>query len=320
MNAIVIQQQTDLSPVNYQADEAPALVYLASLAESSRRKIAQSLDLIADMVTGGYCDHRSMPWGELRFQHTQAIRSKLMDADISAATANRHLSALRGVLKEAWRLGYMSAEDYQKAIDLKAIKGETPEQAAGRALSSGELSSLFLACSVDETPAGVRDAAILALAYSGGLRRSEIASIQVSDFDAADCKLTVTGKGNKSRTLYVDAACDVLREWLEIRGDQPGPLFVRILKSGKILDSGMTSQAVYNVMQKRANEAGVKEFSPHDMRRTFAGDMLDAGADIATVQKIMGHASVSTTAGYDRRGERAKKAAASKLHIPWSSR
>ena len=80
---------------------------------------------------------------------------------------------------------------------------------------------------------------------------------------------------------------------------------------------GLTAQTVYDVLARRADQAGVKKFSPHDLRRTFAGDLLDAGADLATVQKLMGHANANTTAAYDRRDAKAKKAAVNKLHIPY---
>ena len=80
---------------------------------------------------------------------------------------------------------------------------------------------------------------------------------------------------------------------------------------------GLTAQSVYDILSKRADQAGVKKFSPHDLRRTFAGDLLDAGADLATVQKLMGHANANTTAAYDRRDAKSKRAAVDKLHVPY---
>jgi site-specific recombinase XerD len=77
----------------------------------------------------------------------------------------------------------------------------------------------------------------------------------------------------------------------------------------------MTPQAVLLILQKRAQEAGVDSFSPHDFRRTFCSDLLDAGVDIVTVQKLAGHASPVTTSKYDRRGEEVKRRAVQSLSI-----
>jgi len=314
--AIVTTNTTAIELAHYaSADQNPARVYLASLAPGSVPTMAQALNTIAaTAIEGATLD--SFPWAALRYQHTQAIRAQLASR-YDAATANKMLSALRQALKRAWRLGQMTADEYMAAADLANVKGSKPDQAAGRALSLGELMALATSCN-DGTAAGARDAAILAVAYAGGLRRAEIVALTMDSFDAAAGVLTVHGKRNKSRTVPMqNGALAALTDWLTVRGAHPGALFTRIGKGGKLTHEGMTTQAVYYIFAERAEQAGVREFSPHDMRRTFAGDMLDAGVDISTVQKLMGHANVTTTAGYDRRGERAKKEAAKRLHFPY---
>ncbi len=82
----------------------------------------------------------------------------------------------------------------------------------------------------------------------------------------------------------------------------------------------MTDQAIYNLLLSHAKQAGIARFSPHDLRRSFISELLDQGADVVTVQQLAGHASVQTTAKYDRRGERAKKKAIGLLHVPYKKR
>jgi integrase len=316
MTQIVIAQPNGIDqPAHYAPDQNPALVYLASISESSRRPVSQSLRTIATIL--GYDNFLTVPWGAMLYTHTQAIRSQLAET-CTASTANRHLSALRGVLKDAWRLGYMSAEDYQRAVDLKPVKGSKVAQAeSGRHLASGEIAGLMNAC--DQSKAGLRDAAILAIGYGCGLRRSELAGLDLTDYDDSVGSLRIrNGKGNKERLTYLpDGAIYAVRGWLSVRGDAPGPLFYSIRRGDHMENKGLTDQAIYNIMANRANSAGVRKFSPHDLRRTFAGDLLDAGEDIATVQKMMGHSNANTTAGYDRRDGKTKRKAASKLHVPY---
>ncbi len=111
-----------------------------------------------------------------------------------------------------------------------------------------------------------------------------------------------------------------LSDLLHVRGDAPGPLFYPIRKSGLIEQRAMTDQAVYDAIRKRARGASVKEFSPHDLRRTFVTELIDATGDIVSAQRLAGHESVQTTTRYDRRGEAAKKKAISMLHIPYRQR
>lgn len=299
------------------ADKHPALVYLASLANDRARVVQrQALDVIAELVTPG-SDALSFPWPGLRYQHVAAIRAQLAER-YAPATANRILSALRRTVKECWRLGYLSAEDMARACDVPNVKGETLP--AGRGLSAGEITALMSDCTSDTTPAGVRDAAMIAILYQGGLRRAELVGLTLADYDPTNGQIRVSGKGNKQRTAYItNGAARALAAWLDLRGFEDGPLFCRIGKGGLIhRDKGIGKQAVYNMLRKRGKSADVADFSPHDLRRSFVSDLLDAGADIATVAKMAGHASVTTTSRYDRRPEQAKQKAAELLHVPYS--
>jgi len=166
----------------------------------------------------------AVPGSERNTPHTQAVRSKLAD-QYEPATANKMLSALRGVLKEAWRLGQVDAENYHRAVDLPSVRGESPLR--GRALTAGELRKIAAVCAEDESPAGPRDAAMIALSTAGGLRRSEIINLEVKDYDPETGALTIRrGKGRKPRVCYAtNGAADALADWLQLRGLEPGALF-----------------------------------------------------------------------------------------------
>jgi integrase/recombinase XerD len=161
---------------------------------------------------------------------------------------------------------------------------------------------------------------MLALLSGAGMRRQEVVRLDLDDVDIETGAVTVrTGKGRKDRIAYTsNGSLAALQAWLAMRGPEPGPLFIPVMTGGRMAVRRLIPHAIYKMVGKRARQAGVKPFSPHDLRRTFVSDLLDAGADIATVQQLAGHAGNATTAQYDRRGEAAKRRAVQLLHVPYS--
>jgi site-specific recombinase XerD len=296
------------------ATEHPVLMYLARLAPGSRRTMRQSLDTVAAILSSGRTDALTLDWSRLAYQHTAAVRAALAER-YAPATANKMLAAIRGVLKEVWRLGQVDADAYQRAADIPPVRGE--RLLRGRQLSAGELRALFEACARDVTPAGRRDAALLATLYGGGLRRAEAINLDLADYTPADQALVVRGKGNRERLIYLPAgAVTALARWLAVRGTRAGALFVPINRGGRLGWRRLSAQAVLIILRKRASETGIAPCSPHDFRRTAASDLLDAGVDVGVVARVLGHANIATTVRYDRRGEGAKRRAAELLHVP----
>ncbi|MBE9118636.1 site-specific integrase [Lusitaniella coriacea LEGE 07157] len=311
---LVLDDPEDLSlGVPLSLAQHPARVYLDSLAPGSRPTMKQSLDAIARLLTSGQCDGDTLDWAKLRYRHTSALRTALK-VRYAPATASKMLCALRRVLKEALRLDLIDPLDYSKAVDLGRIK-ET-RTLRGRALSSEEIAALMATCDLAR-PIDLRDAALMAILRGAGLRRAEVAALAVRDFDPETGALAVRrGKGNKDRTAYLPSgAISFLRAWLAVRGEAPGALLCPIRKGGHLEIRAMCADAVLKILRRRAKQAGIEAFSPHDFRRTFCSDLLDAGVDIVTVQKLAGHASPATTAKYDRRGEETKRRAVQKLRF-----
>lgn len=305
-------------------DRNPAEVYVASLGgihSTGGSTQAQSLRVVAQAIG---IEPTQMNWGALRYQHTAAIRAKIAE-HYSINTTNKILSALRQVLKHAWRLGQISTDDYQRAIDIQNVKGETLP--AGRELSKGELLALMHACASDPSHiAGTRDAAIIGMLYVGQLRVHEACKMQfhwqgTRTFNPETRALIVEGKRAKTAIVYLTGgAGDALSDWIVIRGAQPGSMIYEIRKGGAIQQKGISRQGVDGMLEKRGEQAGILAFSAHDLRRSGITHMLDAGADEITVSKYARHKNINTTSKYDKRGERAKIEASNKLHLPYQGR
>lgn len=312
MTDLVLHQP---APVPVDISDHPVLIYLAGLGLGSRKTMQVALRNIAKIIGADYTE-MTLPWAHLRYLHTQAIRSKLMER-LAPSSTNKHLAALRGVLREAGRLGQIGPDDLQRAIDLRPARGD--RLPAGREVTSGELRALFEVCAADVNAArGRRDAALLGILYGCGLRRSEAITLEVADVDVEKASTAVKkGKGNKQRLVFLPAGTvRAIAAWLQLRGTEPGALLTAVRKGGTIIMRGVTGQSVEKILRRRAREAKLKTLSPHDMRRSHISHLLDAGADISTVQRMAGHSSVTTTSRYDRRGDVAQRKAVGLLHVP----
>ncbi len=225
------------------------------------------------------------------------------------------LVALRRVLLEAYRLDLMENHDYLKAADLKSLK-VTP-QLRGRALTTAEIQGLIAHCRQEGTAIALRDGAVISLLRCGGIRREELLNLELADLNLETGAVVVRhGKGNKTRSVYLsEVALELVKRWLEVRGDEPGALICPVNKGGRVTIRHFAADGdgIYKLVKARAEKAGIAHFSPHDFRRTFCSDLLAEGEDVFTVQDLAGHASPMTTKRYDRRGEARKRKAVQKL-------
>ncbi|MFV2172384.1 tyrosine-type recombinase/integrase [Actinomadura sp. LOL_016] len=301
-------------------DRNPYLVYRASLTNpGSRRTLMPCLDRIAALLCGRVgiepIPGERFPWHLLRFAHTSVIRSLVLEQGWAPAYARKHIAALRKVLEFAWRLELMSAEDHQRAIRLDPIKGTRLPK--GRSIAEAELEALLRVCLERGGATGLRDAAMIALLYSTGLRRFEVANARLEDYDIGDRSLLVIGKGDKQRRVYLqENAAKLVGRWLALADRVSGPLFLRTDKWNNIYDQGLSADAVGDRVTLRREQAELPHLTTHDFRRTFIGVLLDEGADLATASELAGHESTDTTKGYDRRLDRTRKAAVDRIHLP----
>ncbi len=208
-------------------------------------------------------------------------------------TQNYYLIAVRAFLKYLRKRGVESLNP--ERIELAKV----PERSLDL-ISANELKRLMSAPDV-KTLEGKRDKAILELFFSTGLRISELTGLSIDDVDLTRDEFSVRGKGDKVRVVFLsDTAKDCIQEYLKNRKDLDDALFVRYGR--KANDGGelrLSPRAVQRLLKKYAAMAGItRKVTPHVLRHSFATDLLQNGADLRSVQALLGHANIATTQVY----------------------
>lgn len=214
----------------------------------------------------------------------------------AAATVSRKIAAVRGMHR------FLAMEEYV-TVDPTVLL-EIPKRAKGlpKALSVEDVTVLLEAADTG-SPLGTRDAALLEFLYASGARVSEAIALDQIDLDLEEATAMVTGKGSKQRLVPLGGyAVAALRRYYPVRRDfigngaDPGAVFV------SVRGLRLTRQAVWQILKKTAAVAGIEpgQVSPHVLRHSAATHMVEGGADLRSIQELLGHASISTTQIYTR--------------------
>ena len=216
---------------------------------------------------------------------------------LSALTQSYHLIALRGFLKYLAKRGIHSLDP--SLVDLpRAAKKQVTF------LHFDEVERLLAEIPID-TETGLRDRAIIELLFSGGLRVSELCNLNRDSINLARREFMVRGKGKKDRPIFIDqTTADHLEEYLSARSDTLPALFLNNSSNQNIPDTSgdfrrLSPRSIERIIQKYARLAGItKHVTPHTLRHSFATDLLMNGADLRSVQSLLGHANIATTQIY----------------------
>jgi site-specific recombinase XerD len=212
-------------------------------------------------------------------------------------TQNYYLIALRAFLK------YLMRQDVKVMSPEKIELAKTSERELDL-ISSQDLGRL-LAAPNESTLASLRDRAILELLFSTGLRVSELCGLS-RDLDISRDEFSVRGKGEKVRVVFLsDSARSAIKDYLHKRTDVDDALFVQVGRGGEAYQSKkegslrLTPRSVERLVKHYAVQCGIsKKVTPHVIRHSFATDLLDNGADLRSVQALLGHANIATTQIY----------------------
>lgn len=211
----------------------------------------------------------------------------LKEKKLGSRSMARHLSSLRSFFK------FLTREGFLKTNPILSVASPKLDKHLPRFLTEEEVSRL-IESSVPKDEMGLRDRSILETFYSTGMRISELVALSRDDLDFIGGVVKLKGKGKKERIAPIgDQAISVLREYLDKRKKDADAVFLN--KRGKRI----TDRGVRNIVAKYLRISGIKQgVSPHTLRHSFATHLLNRGADLRTVQELLGHANLSTTQIY----------------------
>ncbi|KAF0866882.1 tyrosine-type recombinase/integrase [Pseudomonas sp. LD120] len=294
-------------------------LYLARLAPSSQSTLRYVLQDAADRL--GYEDRNleDIPWHQLQPEQVIALVATLRRDGYAPNTSSLYVNALRGVMNEAWRASLISQDHLLKMRSVKALGGTRLSR--GRNLKRGLIQELMAVCAADPRPQGVRDAAIIAVLYGSGMRKSESVNLDLAQVDFTQRSLLVLAKGNKQLVKYAPTwAFDKLQAWLELRrsclpeGQQDDLfLFNRIRRGGHITRERISKHAIYYIARQRGAQVGVR-IMPHDFRRSFITRVIEEH-DLSIAQKLAHHTNIQTTASYDMRDDNERRRAIDRFDL-----
>ena len=257
-----------------------------------------------DLITQDFPEGATIKPSDLTPEILRKFRLRLNRFDdnqnherLSALTQSYHLIALRGFLKYLAKRGIHSLDP--SLVDLpRAAKKQVTF------LHFDEVERLLAEIPID-TETGLRDRAIIELLFSGGLRVSELCNLNRDSINLARREFMVRGKGKKDRPIFIDqTTADHLEEYLSARSDTLPALFLNNSSNQNIPDTSgdfrrLSPRSIERIIQKYARLAGItKHVTPHTLRHRFATDLLMNGADLRSVQSLLGHANIATTQIY----------------------
>lgn len=255
--------------------------------------------------------------GEEKFDPARADTSDvktwmvdMLDGGLSPRTVKRRLSALRSFYKYLLRQGLVKRDITQGVIAPKTDKPlpvffRESEMEKEQAIGERELDELMHSPDSQASPREVfeltRDNLIISILYQTGMRRAEITGLKDEDIDLTEGQIRVFGKRRKERVVPIGKhLCDEIEAYQEVRRGFESPehyLLTMIKRGGKI--EPMTAAAIYAMVRRRMGEVStLKKHSPHVLRHTFATTMLNNGADVRTIQTLLGHSSLAATQVY----------------------